>query len=138
MREVKIKIIGKQIDYSGEEDTIELVTEGKFYKKSRAYYLVYDESEISGMEGFTTTLKIEQNKVIMKRFGPSNSNLIFEKGIKHKSDYHTAYGDMDIEVLTNKIDININDTGKGSINLEYKLNISSTVQSNNKLSISVM
>ena len=55
-----INIRTTQVDINTKQDeVIELITEGKFYKKSDAYYLVYDESEISGMQGTTTTLKIK-------------------------------------------------------------------------------
>ena len=61
-----INIRTTQVDINTKQDeVIELITEGKFYKKSDAYYLVYDESEISGMQGTTTTLKIKDNQVVL-------------------------------------------------------------------------
>lgn len=138
MKEVMLKIKGKQKSPEGEESIIELVTEGKFYNKNGAYYLVYDESEISGMEGSTTTLKIQGEKVSMKRFGANTSNLIFEKGRKHISEYETMYGDMTMEIMTNSLDINISDTGKGSIDLSYRLNIIDSLESSNQLTIDIM
>ncbi|RKD33483.1 DUF1934 domain-containing protein [Thermohalobacter berrensis] len=138
MKEVTLKIKGTQTNSEGEENTIELVTEGKFYKKNDTYYIIYDESEISGMEGSTTTLKIEDDKVLMQRFGTSKSKLVFEKGKKHKSQYHTAYGNMDIEVITNSMDIKISDSGKGKIDLSYRINLSNLVESLNELKISIM
>jgi len=138
MKEVKLRIKGKQTNVDGEENIIELVTEGKFYKKDQAYYLIYDETEISGMEGSTTTLKIEEDKISMKRFGSNNSKLVFQKGKKHKTEYETLYGDMDVEITTNKMDINVTELGKGNINLIYRLNISDTIESSNHLSIDIM
>lgn len=138
MKEVMLKIKGTQKNVDGEESEIELITEGKFYLKNGTYYLVYDESEISGMEGSTTTLKIEDKKVSMKRFGSNSSTLIFERGIKHKSSYQTFYGDMNVEVVTKKIDVDISKMGKGKIDLSYRLSISNMVESQNKLSIEIM
>lgn len=138
MKEVKIRIKGKQRNIEGEENIIELMTEGKFYKKNDSYYIIYDETEISGMEGATTTLKIQGEKVYMKRFGSSASSLVFEKGKKHRTEYFTQYGEMSIEVVTNKMDIDISDLGKGKINLAYRLNISDTLESRNDLSIDIM
>ncbi|SDY70310.1 Uncharacterized beta-barrel protein YwiB, DUF1934 family [Proteiniborus ethanoligenes] len=138
MKDVMLKIKGKQKSLEGEESVIELITEGKFYNKNGAYYLVYDESEISGMEGSTTTLKIQGQKVSMKRFGNNTSKLIFEKGKKHVSEYETMYGDMTMEVMTNDLDINISEAGKGSIDLSYRLNILDSLESNNHLTIDIM
>ncbi|EOD01679.1 DUF1934 domain-containing protein [Caldisalinibacter kiritimatiensis] len=137
MKEVKLKIVGKQINEDGEENVIELVTEGKFYKKNDSIYLVYDESEISGMDGSTTTLKIQDDKVMMKRFGSNNSKLIFEKGKKHKTGYQTPYGILDLEVITNKLNVDIVDGGKGSLSLSYRLNISNTMETKNELDIDI-
>ena len=44
--EVKVKVIGSQKDSTGEEQRIELVTEGKYIKKNGNIYVVYEESEI--------------------------------------------------------------------------------------------
>ncbi len=138
MKEVKVKIKGKQLHSNGEKDTIELITEGKFYKKNGAYYIVYDETEISGMEGSTTTLKIQDQKILMNRFGTNKSKLVFEKGRRHQTQYGTAYGNMTMQVHTSKMEVDISDTGKGNIDLSYKLNISDSIESKNNLSINIM
>ncbi|WIV12266.1 DUF1934 domain-containing protein [Proteiniborus sp. MB09-C3] len=139
MKNVMLKIKGKQTNIEGEENIIELITEGKLYNKNDSYYLVYDETEISGMEGSTTTLKIQGQKISMKRFGNNSSNLIFEKGQRHRTEYMTAYGDMTLEVMTDKINVNISsETGKGNIDLLYRLNLSDNMESNNHLTIDIM
>ncbi len=138
MKNVMLKIKGKQTNTEGEENIIELITEGKFYIKNDSYYLVYDETEISGMEGSTTTLKIQGHKISMKRFGNNTSSLIFEQGKKHRTEYSTAFGDMSMEVLTDSVDVNISDVGKGSIDLSYKLSISNATESSNQLTINIM
>lgn len=135
MKEVRLTIKGKQIGIEGEENNIEMITEGKFYEKNGVYYIVYDESELTGMEGSTTTLKIEGKKVSLKRFGNNNSKLTFEKDKKHISEYETLYGFMPIEVVTSNVEIDISDSGKGSIKLAYRLDISGVLESSNKLSI---
>ncbi|MFA5523477.1 MAG: DUF1934 domain-containing protein [Tissierellales bacterium] len=138
MKDVMLKIKGKQTNTEGEENVIELITEGKLYTKNGSYYLVYDETEISGMEGSTTTLKIQGHKISMKRFGSNSSSLIFEKGHNYTAEYMTAYGDMTLEVLTENLAVNISETGKGNIDLLYKLNLSDNISSNNHLTIDIM
>lgn len=138
MTQVIFKITGTQKTLDGEENTIELITEGKYYEKNDSIFLVYDESEISGMEGSTTTLKIEDEKVTMKRFGSSESKLIFEQGVRHESLYVTAYGVMDMEVVANKIDIQRDADMLKKLNLSYSLNVSQNTEIKNKLSIDVL
>lgn len=141
MKEMRmIRVIGVQTGLDGEESTIELMTEGTFYIKNGNYYILYDESEISGLEGATTRLKVENNsKVYMKRFGTTATDLVFEKGNKYESNYMTAYGEFHISVVTNSLDIEISEeTGKGRIEIDYDLNILSGTKLSNKLQIQLM
>ncbi len=135
-----IKVTGIQENLDGDKNTIELTTEGSFYDKNGNYYIVYDESEISGMEGATTRLKIEDNKkVSMKRFGTSAADLKFEEGIKHETNYMTMYGNFTIQITTNDLNIQIDrDTGKGSIGIDYDLKISGGIETSNKLKVELM
>lgn len=138
MNEVTIKIVGVQTTFDGEESTIELITEGKHYEKNGNIFLVYDESKLSGMEGSTTTLKIEDKKIMMKRFGKNESKLMFEKGKRHKTEYKTPYGNMDMEIVTNKINIEKNEKGLKKLDLSYRMSVSRNTELKNKLSISVI
>ncbi|MCC5912047.1 MAG: DUF1934 domain-containing protein [Clostridiaceae bacterium] len=141
MKETRmIKVIGVQKDVKGEENKIELVTEGSFYEKNGSLYIVYKESEISGMEGSTTTLKIEgENKVSMKRFGNSDLQLVFQEGKGFDTKYNTQYGDLDMEIFTNKLQVAIAGDGKkGSIEIQYDLWIAGLADTSNDLKIQLM
>lgn len=135
-----IRVTGTQEGSDGEENTIELFTEGAFYIKNDKYYIVYNESEISGMDGSTTSLKIEKNKrVSMKRFGSSVTKFNFEKDKEYQADYMTAYGNFTVNITTNILDIDIDEkTGKGNIEIDYDLNILGDVKTSNKLKIELM
>ena len=135
MNEVTLKIIGTQESQEGENNEIEIITRGKHYKKADCFYLVYDETELSGMEGSTTTLKIEGNMIYMKRFGKNQSRLVFEKGVNHKSIYQTDYGNMDMEVYTEKLDVKMDIKGIKGIDISYRLSISGDIEMKNTLSI---
>ena len=66
----KEALISIKSDQVGVEDgKIEVVTKGKLYKKNDLYYAVYEETEISGMKGTTTTLKIGSDKLSLIRIG---------------------------------------------------------------------
>ncbi len=103
-------------------DDLELVTEGRYYKKEGAYYITYNESEVTGMEGTTTTLKIHDGVITLMRTGAVNAQFVFERGRKHLSYYDTAYGAFTVGVFTNDLNINIDENG-GEIWVDYKLEI---------------
>ena len=116
MKDVIIRI-SSSIKLTGEEaEEIEIVTEGKFYIKNKGKYLLYKETELSGMAGDNTLVKLSDEKVIMKRYGNNFSEMIFELGKRNVSDYTTPYGNFIMENLTKKLFYEFDDIGNGSIN----------------------
>ena len=69
MKDIMVRIKGHQASDETGEDSIEFVTEAKLYKRSGAMYLIYEESELSGIPGCKTRLKLKGDEVQMKRFG---------------------------------------------------------------------
>lgn len=138
--ECMLKVVGTQVDCDGEESIIELVTEGSIYEKNGSYYIVYEESELSGLEGSTTSLKVEENKKIsMNRFGSLAAKFTFEEGKSYGTNYMTAYGSLDMDVSTNYLKIDINkEEVKGSIEIDYDLNITGQSATSNKLKIQII
>lgn len=106
-----------------EEDSIQVVTPGSFYLKEDSYYAVYEETEISGMQGTTTTLKIKPEELILLREGTTNANMHFAHGANNLSMYDTPYGTLEMEVITKKINVDVNEKG-GNIAVKYDMNIS--------------
>jgi len=142
MKDIMLKIIGKQITIESEEDQLEFVTEGKYYEKGDSVYLVYDESQFSGMEGCTTSLKITGEKIRMKRYGNSiglDTEIEFEKGKRFKGYYDTPFGSVEMEVLTNQIENNIKQTeGSGYLNIDYHISLKGLSEGRSKLNIQII
>jgi uncharacterized beta-barrel protein YwiB (DUF1934 family) len=82
LKKALITVKGTQRNAQNETDTIELITEGEFLKKGEYYYIKYEESELSGLDKTTTTLKVGEDSVVLMRFGENQSKMIFEKGYK--------------------------------------------------------
>ena len=67
-----IKIVGKQTA-DGEEDVVELTTNGTLEQTEEGWRIVYRESEATGMVGTTTQLDISADKLNLMRTGPQPS-----------------------------------------------------------------
>ncbi|MBA5851465.1 DUF1934 domain-containing protein [Clostridium sp. cel8] len=119
-----------------EDDTIEVVTPGSFYKKDNSYYAKYKETEISGMEGTDTTFKIDKDTFSLMRVGTTNTSMDFNKKRNTISVYDTPYGIIELKIKTNKLDINVDETG-GNIFIDYNLSISGQKYQNTKLKINI-
>lgn len=117
-------------------DSIELITEGKYYKKEDAFYVTYKESEVTGMEGTTTTLKVSGNVVTLMRFGSINSQFVFERGIKHISYYETPFGVFTVGVLANDVSVALDEQG-GQIKVDYEIDIDNQKTSINDFYIQI-
>jgi uncharacterized beta-barrel protein YwiB (DUF1934 family) len=135
-KEVLVTIRGTQTNDLGERETIELVTKANYYQKNSSFYIVYNESEISGLAGTTTSLKAEPSRVTLNRMGTAEVKQVFEEGIHHETSYVTPYGSMWIRVLPWKVEVDLTEVG-GSINLEYELELCRQRIGYNELSITV-
>lgn len=122
-KNVIISVKGTQTAENKDANKLELVTEGKYYKKDSTYYVSYKESNLTGMEGTTTTLKISTDgKVTLMRFGSVNSQFVFEKGQRHMSYYDTTMGTFTVSVFTNQVNVNVDDSG-GEVRVDYRLEV---------------
>lgn len=133
---VLISVKGKQVNEYGEADVQELVTTGSYYCKKGIYFLIYAESEITGMSGTTTSVKAEPHRVTLNRMGTSELLQIFENGVRWRSNYITPYGAIDMAVVPSEVEVNLTDAG-GSINLKYVLEVQNEKISDNTLSLTV-
>ena len=121
-KDVIIHIDGRP-KYEGDMgEEIQLTTSGRFYKKNGQYYIMYKESELTGMEGSTTTLKIEDEKITMMRSGSYPSHMVFEKGRKHIGVFKTETGPLTVGISARDIQNKIDDNG-GSLTIDYAIEI---------------
>ena len=93
------------------------------------------------MVGCKTTLKVKGDSVKMRRIGHAgfNAELYFEKGKRFSSRYETPYGPMDVEVLTSRVENNLDmDELKGNIDIEYNVSLEGLAEGKNRLTIDVM
>lgn len=118
------------------DDEIELVTDGVYTKIPEGYAVKYAESELTGMEGTSTTVEILPDRVAVTRRGNMNMSMEFKEGQKCDFLYNTMFGTATLSIKTNKIQSNLGDRG-GSLNIDYVVNMEHAVVAINKLKISV-
>lgn len=118
------------------DDLIEVLTPGEYYKEKDTYYAVYDETEISGMEGTTTTLEIRPNKLSLVREGTTSAKMEFEKNNKYVTLYNTPYGVLELLIQTNELSMEVDDNG-GQIFINYNMSISGQKPQRTELKINI-
>jgi len=136
MNNVVVTVVGTQRDAQQEEVRIELITVGHYYEKNGVHYILYNDSEISGLEGTKTMLKVYNDYVVLVRVGSVTHRQEFRLGTKSHSTYVTPYVSMNMGILTQNIDLALDRLVK-DIYIRYELEINGQWQSTNTLSISV-
>ena len=129
-----ITVVSKQ---TGSDDSaIEVVTPGEFYKEDDSYFAIYDETELSGMEGTKTTLKMSPNNFLLTRIGTTNAEMKFEKNTNDITIYDTPYGVLELKLETKDLKVELHDNG-GDVEINYNLAIAGQKPQNTVLKVNI-
>ena len=105
-----------------EPDVIELVTEGSMEFRDGGWDISYEESDLTGLSGVTTTFRVEQGKITLSRKGNLSSEMVFQEGVNHSSLYQMEFGALMITVCATRIFAQLGE-GFGMIDLVYNIDI---------------
>lgn len=129
--------IASQQDFEGcEPDHIDLITTGRLYRRSGKYFVSYDESELTGMQGTRTTLKLEDDQITMTRTGTHPTQMLFAEHKRHVGLYQTEVGSLTISTHTSHLVNNIDENG-GSLSIDYTVEIDSNLAGTHRFEMAV-
>lgn len=126
-----IEAFGDEIDLEmpqdDEEDMLlEIRTQGVLSRDADGRIsLTYDETELTGMEGSTTTVTFAESDpdtVTMLRYGSVTTTLVFEQERRHICVYETPIMPFEICIYARKVQNELGMDG-GSILLDYLIEI---------------
>ena len=135
-KQVIISIKGLQDYEQTGKDRIELVTQGSLRRDKGLLTLSYAESELTGLEGTTTTIQVEPERVTMLRTGQVNTQMVFQEGRRHLAMYNTPYGAMTVGINTRHLFTELGDEG-GDIEIDYNIELDHAVAGRNIFKINV-
>ncbi len=122
---VILSLRGTQAYADQEPEVIELVTEGTLKKTPAGWELSYEESDLTGLEGVTTTFVLEGEQVTLSRTGNLSSTMVFRPGFVHESLYQVEFGALLLRVCSSKVSYDVTQDG-GTIDLVYNIEIEET------------
>ncbi|MGI6211472.1 MAG: DUF1934 domain-containing protein [Anaerovoracaceae bacterium] len=140
MREITMRMLHLPFGEENQDDRIEFVTDGRLYERAGSIYLIYDETELSGTPGCTTSLRLKDGSLRMKRSGKDvgyNTEILFEKGKHYLSEYETPYGSLDVDVLTNDVRHTRAEDGSFRIDVDYQISLGGAETQRDTLAIEV-
>ena len=124
-RAVTLMIRGSQKYPEQDPEIIELTTEGTMELRDGGWDISYQETALTGLEGVTTTFRVEPDKVVLTRTGALKSQMVFQKGIAHDSLYQMPFGALMLMVTATSLFYDIVPDG-GVIDLSYNISIENT------------
>jgi len=122
VRKVLLSITVKQTYQGQEPEVMELVSEGTMEFANGGWDISYQESDLTGLQGVTTTFRVEPDKVTLIRTGPLRSTMEFRIGESHDSLYQMEFGALMLTVTTRHLFFDILPEG-GCIDLVYDIEI---------------
>lgn len=122
---VILSITGRQTYGDQEPESIELVTEGTLALRDGGWDISYEESALTGLEGVTTTFRVEPGVVTLSRTGKLASTMVFQERVPHDSLYQMEFGALLLTVNATRVYYDIVPDG-GTIDLVYEICIENT------------
>jgi uncharacterized beta-barrel protein YwiB (DUF1934 family) len=119
---VTLAIRGSQRYQDQEPEVIELMTDGTMEFRNGGWDISYQETELTGLAGVTTTFRVEPGKVTLARTGALKSTMIFQENVVHESLYQMPFGALMLSVKATSVFFDILPDG-GVIDLCYNIEI---------------
>lgn len=134
MKEIILKI--------KDNDGVEFTTEGRLFARGSTTLIQYEETELSGLEGCTTSLTITPTRVRMKRGGGSETGgteMVFEKGRRVRGLYATPLGNIGMEIVTNDISGTFPSLSQpGKLLIDYSISLKGLFDGHKRLEIEIL
>lgn len=137
IKDVVISIKGIQ-GLDGEQDTVELTTDGQYGIKDEQFYISYEEGKLldSGDEVKTQLFIKNNDSVVLQRSGSIKSRMLIVKGERNTCYYSTPMGELIIGIFGEEIQHSLNDKG-GKLTLKYTIDSNLQIVSRNEVNITV-
>ena len=121
-KRVMLSIRGCQRYADQEPDVIELTTEGTMESRGEGWEILYQETELTGMAGVTTSFLVEPERIVLTRTGALESQMIFALGQTHDSLYQMQFGALMLSVCATQLSWELTEAG-GQVDLSYTIAI---------------
>ena len=118
--------------------SMEMYSDARLRLTDDMFSLSYEESELTGMEGSTTSIGFQRQEpslVSMIRTGIVRTALIFEQGKRHTSIYTTPFSEMELCVRALSVENRL--LTEGSMTLDYLIEIHGLQAERCRMQISV-
>ena len=120
-KDVLVSIVGYQFDVN-EDDAIELITTGEYYKKNGKHYILYEEHLMEDSSVTKNIMKIGNGTIELVKRGSGAMTMLFEPGRMTYSAYQTPFGEMMVGITTESLSVE-EEEHEMRIQIKYELEV---------------
>lgn len=102
-KDVLISISGLQFVEGMDNEPVEVITSGVYYKKNGKHYILYDEVMEGAQQATKNIIKLGNEVLDITKRGETNVHMMFEKDKKNVTYYYTPYGSLLIGIDATKV-----------------------------------
>lgn len=136
-RDVLITLRGTQTYAQEKPESIELMTRGTMTGRNGKFALSYEETELTGIAGTTTTfLVFNPKRIVLTREGTVRSRMVFEEKRKNESLYDLGFGSLLVSICADHIQVDLTESG-GNLTIDYTVEVEQAMSSRNRYEINV-
>lgn len=136
-QEVLITLRGTQTYAQEKPESVELMTRGTMTGRNGKFAISYEETELTGVKGTTTTfLVFNPKRVVLSREGTIRSRMVFEEDVKNEALYDLGFGSLLISICARKIVVDLSEQG-GKLFIDYTVEVEQSMSSRNNYEIIV-
>ncbi|MCQ2373233.1 MAG: DUF1934 domain-containing protein [Phascolarctobacterium sp.] len=133
---VTIRVLSTTKDENGYQPTTEQKYTGQMLEKNGKYYVMYTDSGEESFAGTKTTIKWDQERVLILRSGALEHRQEFFKDLVDESTYKTPYLEIPLQTKTNYLYTYFR-KGVWHIDLDYTLSHDGAVYGDMKILIEI-
>lgn len=117
-------------------DRLQTIFFGQMTERDGKYYVVYNENAVTGLEGTKTTIKWDETRIVIIRYGQLEHRQEFAQGLVDNSLYKTPYMVIPVVARTKSMDIACAN-GIWKLYIEYSTEIGGDTPNDIRLEIAI-
>ena len=119
-KEVSIMIEG--IQFGAEDDSVTTKATGEYYYRNGKHFIQYNEKPLGSDFIIKNRVKIARNQVEITKCEKQKTNMVFIRGEKTTSNYHTPYGCFVLGFKTIVLNV-VEEKNDIQVKLQYALEV---------------
>lgn len=110
--------------------------EGEYYMRNGVHYIMFEETEAGFTQSTRSMLKVRGKQVELIKKGLVQSNMVFEEGRLHNTEYRTPFGMVPMGVQTEHIRI-LEEKNALMVQIDYELHANESLMADCDIRIQV-